>query len=424
MPKLAINGGKPIRSKPFPRPNSIGEEEKKAVLEVLNSGILSKFLGSWTPDFYGGPRVKQFEKEWAEYFGVKNAISVNSATSGLYASVGAAGINPGDEIIVSPYTMSASATAALIYGAIPVFADIDPEIYCLTPKSIKEKITKYTKAIIVVDLFGHPAELDEIMTIAKNNDLIVIEDNAQGPGTFYKNRYAGSLADIGVFSLNYHKTIQTGEGGVIVTNDDEFAERLRLIRNHAEVVVGDKGTKNIINMVGFNFRMTEIEAAIGSEQLKKLKQFVYDRQNKAEYLSNSLKGLLGINIPITRQYATHGFYQYCIRYDSLKTGVPRDKFLNALKAEGLTINPGYVKPLYLEPLYQQKIAFGSKGFPFSFEGYKGNVSYSKGICPITEKMHFEELMNADMCHSAMTKQDLDDIIKIFEKVCYSLSELR
>ena len=271
MAKLAINGGKPLRTKPFPSYVSIGEEEKRAVLEVLESTVLSKFLGTWSADFYGGPRVQKLEQEWAEYFRVKHAVSVNSATSGLYAAVGAAGVGPGDEVIVSPYTMTASATAPLVYGAIPVFADIDPDIFCITPEAIRRCITPYTRAIIAVDLFGHPADMDEIIEVARQHNLMVIEDAAQAPGALYKGRYAGTLGDMGVFSLNYHKTVHCGEGGIVVTNDDNLAERVRLIRNHAEVVVKDKGVQNIVNMVGFNYRMTEIEAAIARETSKNWK---------------------------------------------------------------------------------------------------------------------------------------------------------
>ncbi|HEU4879439.1 MAG TPA: DegT/DnrJ/EryC1/StrS family aminotransferase, partial [Gemmatimonadaceae bacterium] len=236
----------------------------------MDGGVLSGFLGTWSPSFYGGSSVRQLERDWESSFGVKRAIAVNSATSGLYAAAGAAGIGPGDEVIVSPYTMTASASAAIVYGAIPVFADIDEETFCITPATIRARLSPYTKAIIVVDLLGHPAEMDEIMALARERNLVVIEDAAQVPGATYKGRPAGTQGHMGVFSLNYHKTIHTGEGGVVVTNDDEFAERMALIRNHGEVVVKDKGTEDIVNLVGFNYRMTEIEAAIGIEQLKKL----------------------------------------------------------------------------------------------------------------------------------------------------------
>jgi dTDP-4-amino-4,6-dideoxygalactose transaminase len=424
VPKLAINGGTPVRTVPFPRYNTIGDEEKRAVMEVLNTGVLSQFLGTWHPDFYGGERVRKLEQEWAAYFGVKHAVTVNSATSGLYAAVGATGVSPGDEVIVSPYTMAASATASLVYGAIPVFADIDPEIFCLSPASIRQRITPYTKAIIVVDIFGHPADMDEIMAIAHEHSLVVIEDNAQGPGTLYHGRYAGSLADMGIFSLNYHKTIHTGEGGVVVTDDDELAERLQLIRNHAEVVVRDKKVQNLVNMVGFNYRMTEIEAAIGSEQLKKLRMLLLKRQENAAYLNDRLSNLPGLTTPVTRPNVTHGYYQYAIRYDAQATGISRDRFVEALKHEGLPVNVGYVLPLYLEPLYQEQIAFGRDGFPFTYPGYKGAVSYERGICPITEQMHFEELICGDFCHAGLGKEELDDIVAIFTKVCNNFEELR
>lgn len=424
MPQLAINGGTPLRITPFPRYNTIGEEEKRAVMDVLDDGVLSQFLGTWHPDFYGGARVQKLEKEWAAYFGTKHAVTVNSATSGLYAAAGAAGVGPGDEVIVSPYTMTASATAALVYGAIPVFADIDPDIFCLSPQSIKERITPYTKAIIVVDIFGHPADMDEIMAIADEHNLVVIEDNAQGPGAVYKGKYAGALAHMGVFSLNYHKTIHTGEGGVIVTDDDDLAERLQLIRNHAEVVVRGKGVKNLVNMVGFNYRMTEIEAAIGSEQLKKLKRLVEARQANAAYLTERLDKLPGLTTPIVRTGATHGYYVYAMRYDAKITGIPRARFVEALKAEGISVNVGYLLPIYLEPLYQKRIAFGKDGFPFTYQGYKGNVSYDKGICPLTEQMYFNDLLCGDFCHANMSRADLDDILAIFYKVFEHIHELR
>ena len=283
--ELAIFGGKPVREKPFLPYNTIGEEEKKAVMEVLDSGVLSNFYGSYDPRFYGGERVKKLEREWEEYFNIKYAVSVNSATSGLYTAVGAIGVEPGDEVIVTPYTMSASASAVLVYGAIPVFVDIEEDTFCLDPKKIKEAITPRTKAIIVVHLFGHPAKMDEILEIAKENDLKVIEDAAQAPGALYKGRHAGTIGDIGVFSLNCHKTIQSGEGGIIVTNNEEIAGRCQLIRNHGENVVKPLGITNLSNMLGWNYRMTEMEAAVASEQLKKLKSLNEVRIELANYLT-------------------------------------------------------------------------------------------------------------------------------------------
>jgi len=422
--KLAINGGEPVRRTPFPVYRTIGAEEKQAVMEVMDSGVLSQFLGTWSPEFYGGPRVQKLEREWEDYFGVKHAVSMNSATSGLYAAVGAAGVGPGDEVIVSPYTMSASAAAAIVYGAVPVFADIDPEIFCITPQSIRDCITPRTKAIIVVDIFGHPADMDEIIEIAREHNLIVIEDTAQAPGALYRGRHAGTLAHMGVFSLNYHKTIHSGEGGVVVTDNDEFAERLQLIRNHGETVVKAKGVQNIVNMIGFNYRMTEIEAAIDSEQLKKLERLLLPRIEAAEFLTQRLAKLPGLTPPVVRPTVRHGFYLYAIRYDAAKTGVPRDKFVEALNSEGIPIFKGYVEPLYMQPVYQRRIGLGSDGFPFTYSGYKGKARYDRGICPVAEQMHFGELAYTNICHATITPQDLTDAVTAFEKVSDNIRELQ
>jgi dTDP-4-amino-4,6-dideoxygalactose transaminase len=424
MATLAINGGKPIREKPFPAYVTIGEEEKRAVSEVLDSTVLSKYLATWSPDFYGGPRVQRLEQDWAAYFSVKHAISVNSATSGLYAAVGAAGVGPGDEVIVSPYTMSASATAALVYGAIPVFADIDPETFCITAESIRRRLTPHTRCVIVVDLFGHPAEMDDILRLACEHQLAVIEDAAQAPGARYRGRYAGTLADMGIFSLNYHKTIHTGEGGIVVTNNAPLAERLQLIRNHAEAVVKDKGVQNIVNLIGFNYRMTEIEAAIGVEQLKKLERLVAARVEAADYLTECLAGFPGVQPPVVRPDVRHGYYVYAIRYDASRTGVSRERFVAALRAEGIPMGMGYVEPIYLQPVYQQRIAFGKHGFPFTYPGYKGQVSYERGLCPVAEAMYAEQLIHTDICRAGISHRDLDDVVRAFDKMHEHAAELR
>lgn len=434
MSRLALLGGEPVRKKLFPAYKFIGQEEKKAVNRVLDSGILSRYLGCWDPDFYGGPEVQALEKEWAGYFGVKYTIAVNSCTSGLQCAVGAVGIGPGDEVIVSPYTMAASATAPLWYGAVPVFADIEKEYFCLDPKSVESKITPRTKAIIVVDIFGQPYDADAINAIAKKNNLIVIEDCAQAPRATYQGKFAGALGDIGVYSLNYHKHIHTGEGGVVVTNDDRWAERLQLIRNHAEAVVEEKGVTDLVNMVGFNFRLTEIQAAIGREQLKKLEELVTKRIENCHYLAESISQIPGIYSPKVREGARHVYYIQPFLFREEEIGVPRDKFIEAVKAElsvtelregeGPLISCGYVKPLYLLPLFQKRIAIGSKGYPFYYEGKMSEVSYKKDICPVAERMYEKEFFSHEFMRPPATKEDLDDVVRAFEKVYENRSELR
>ncbi|MEO6845643.1 MAG: DegT/DnrJ/EryC1/StrS family aminotransferase [Chthoniobacterales bacterium] len=424
MSKLAINGGTPVRKDPLPVYRTIGEEEKRAVMEVMDSGNLSEFLGTWSPKFFGGPKVQAFEAAWAKHFGVKHTVSVNSNTSGLNAAVGAAGVGPGDEVIVSPYSMSASAACAIVNNAVPVFADIDEETFNISAKTIAPLITARTKAIVVVDIFGHPADFVPIMELAKKHNLIVIEDAAQAPGATYQNRFAGTLAHIGVFSLNYHKTIHTGEGGVVVTNDAALAERIQLIRNHAEVVVQGKGVENIVNMVGQNYRMTEIEAAIGIEQLKKLPALMAKRQKNAEYLTKHLKDIPGLISPSVREDSTHGFYVYPMRYIRKENAPMRQALAAAIRAEGIPVGEGYVEPIYLQPLYQRRIALGDKGAPFTKPYYDGEVKYDRGICPVTERMHFEEVLIGDYCHANLEEKDMDDICAAYKKVFSQLETLK
>jgi len=434
MYKLAIKGGPKIRRKKFPAYVTVGKEEIKSIGKVIKSGILSKYLGVWHKNFYGGPQVNKLEKTWQKLYKVKHAITVNSATSGLYCAVGSLGIEPGDEVIVSPYTMSASAVAPLIYGAIPVFADIEEDYFCLSPKSIEQRITKYTKAIIIVDLFGQPYEAQKINKLAKKHNLYIIEDAAQAPLAMYGNKLAGTLGDIGIYSLNYHKIIHSGEGGIVVTNDDELAERIRLIRNHAESVVEYKKYKNLVNMVGFNFRMTEIQAAIALEQLKKLPKLLKARKKNIEYLDQKLSKIPCLGACKIRPNSSHSFYVRPLKYNTEIAGIHRNKFIEAVKAEltvtklredeGVKVSYGYVKPLYLLPLFQKRIAFGSKGYPWKNNGYKGKVNYNKGICPIAEKMHYEELIIHELFQPEMTKKDLNDVAKAFEKVWKYRKELR
>lgn len=423
MEKLALLGGPKAVHTEFRKYNSIGVEELAAVKEVIESGVLSQFIGAWHKDFYGGPKVRQFERAAAEYVGVKHAVTVNSWTSGLVAAVGAIGVEPGDEVIVTPWTMSATATAILHWNAIPVFADIDAETYNLDPRSIEKNITPYTKAIVVADIFGQSADMDEIMAIAATHGLKVISDTAQAPGAMYKGRFAGTCAHVGGFSLNYHKHVHTGEGGILVTNDDRIAERLQLIRNHAEVVVGDKGVTDIANMVGHNFRLGEIECAIGIEQLKKLSGLVKSRQVLAEALTEGLKDLPGLKTPVVGRDRTHVYYVYPMQLDARALGTSRDRICDALNAEGVAVSRRY-QNIHLLPLYQKKIAFGSKGFPWTSDICRRDVDYRKGICPVAETLNDETYLGFGMCVYDLDAQNIAQIVGAFRKVWYHLDRLR
>ncbi len=422
--KLALFGGPKSITEPFKRYNSIGQEEVEAARLVVENGNLSQFLGTWKPDFYGGPKVKEFEKKCTQYFGVKHAITVNSWTSGLIAAIGAIDIEPGDEVILPTWTMCACATAILNWNAIPVFADINPDTYCIDPDSVEANITPYTKAIMAVDIFGQPADMDPLMSIAKKYGLRLISDSAQAPGSLYKGKIAGTIADIGGYSLNYHKHIHTGEGGILVTNNDVFAEKLKLIRNHAEAVVGARGFDNLINMVGYNFRLGEIESAIGTEQLKKLNGLVKSRQHAAEKLTNGLIGLKGLIKPKITKDTTHVYYVYPMKLDVNKIGVSRARIIEALEAEGLKgLMNGYIN-LHMLPMYQRKIAYGSKGFPWSSDICKREVSYEKGICPVAETLQDSTFLGFQMCLHQMSDTEINFTVNAFRKVWSNLDDLQ
>ncbi len=423
MERLALLGGKPVSTEPWPETNTIGQEEKKAVCEVLDSGVLSQFKAASGPDFLGGPRVKKMEDAWGEYFGVKHAVSFNSLTSGLYACIGAAGICPGDEVIVAPTTMVASVTCALVYGGIPVFADIDPDTFCLNPASIEAKVSPRTKAIVLVHLFGYPADVDKVMAIAEKHGLVVIEDCAQAPGAKLRGQYVGTFGHMAGFSLNYHKIIHAGEGGVIVTDDDNLALRLRLIRNHGEVLVAEMGVTELMNTFGGNYRMTEIEAAIAGEQLKKLERLVQPRVELGDYLSDRLGQLPGIKPSRPDEPSSrHVYYMYAMRYDEQTWGIPRELFVRAIRAEGIELRERYVQPVYLEPMFRHKVAFG-RGFPFSSRYYGAEINYEPGLCPVAEAAYGHELIFGKFCRWPLTTKHMDEIVVAFEKVYARRTEL-
>lgn len=397
----------------------MGGGELKAVSSVIESDCLSGFYGSWSEEFYGGPQVQAFEEAWRVRFGVKHAISVNSATSGLYAALGAIRISPGDEVIVPPFTMSATVMAPLIYGGIPVFVDIEPETFCLDPEAVLRAITPRTRAILAVNLFGHPAHLSRLMAIAQEHRIWLIEDSAQSPLAMENGHYAGTIGHLGVFSLNYHKHIHTGEGGMCVTDDDELARRLQLIRNHGENIVEYLDVEDITDLVGFNFRMTELCAAVGIEQLKNIDRHVERCKQLAEGLTEGILGLEGLIPPCVRPDCRHVYYMWAMRYEEEVVGVTREQFSKALAAEGFPHERGYMRPLYLLPVFQKRIAIGSGGYPFNL----APTRYEMGICPTAERMYEKELICFQPPLYAVNKRDSELLIEAIHKVYAHRGEL-
>ena len=422
MNELAILGGKPVRKEAIPWTSTMGKEERDAVDKVMDSGILSEFIANSGDKFLGGPKVKELERAFCKRFGAKHAITVNSATTALHTAVAACGMGPGDEVLVSPYTMVASASAILMNGAVPVFVDIDQDTYTMNPEEIEKWITPNTKGILTVNIFGLPSNLPRIMEIAKKHHLYVIEDNAQAPGATINGQETGTIADIGVFSLNYHKVIHSGEGGVLLTNNDDLAYRCQLIRNHGEVALDETNNMDTVAL-GNNYRMSELHAAIGIEQLKKLDDFLVMRRKLAERLTAGLAEYDGLKEVIIPSGYTHSYYIYPIQYNEKVWGISRERFADAMKSEGFPLGVGYVKPIYLMNLYKHKHVYNQTQYPFSLIKSPAQ-EYKKGICPVVEKMHDCVLLTADVCRVPFTAKDIDDFLVAIHKVWDNRRELQ
>ncbi|KRE97951.1 hypothetical protein ASG89_29040 [Paenibacillus sp. Soil766] len=422
MVKLALLGGTPVRQVAIPWVNTMGEEECDAVNDVMRSGNLSSFLGRAGDGFLGGTKVKEIERDFADKFQSKFAISVNSATTALHAAIAACEVGPGDEVLVTPFTMVATASAILMNNGVPVFVDIHPETYNMNPTEIERWITPRTKAIIVANIFGLPAHLNEIVAIARKHGLYVIEDNAQAPGATVNGKQAGTIGDLGIYSLNYHKIIHSGEGGIIVTDNEELARRCQLIRNHGEVVLDDLNDNETV-VLGSNYRMTELHAAIGIEQLKKLDGFLEIRRALADQLSQGLREMPGLREVVIPEGYEHSYYVYPIQYNKETWGISRSTFASAMKAEGFPLNQGYVKPIYLIPMFQHKKVYNQTNYPFAFIEDPIQV-YKKGICPVTEHMFDEELLLADVCRAPFTSTDIKDFLSAIHKLWTERDQLR
>jgi dTDP-4-amino-4,6-dideoxygalactose transaminase len=279
--------------------------------------------------------------------------------------------------------------------------------------------------MIVVDLFGQSADMDAIMKLARKHGLKVLSDSAHITAATYKGKRAGTQADIGSYSLNGHKTIQCGEGGIAVTDNDELALKLQLLRNHAENCVADMEIANITNMIGYNFRMTELEAAVAIEQLKKSEYLINHRRMLCEHLTKRLSGLKGITTPTIRDGCTHDYLLYCLRYNGAEVGLSKVEIMRRLDAEGIKmvvedkrhVPPisGFVKPIHLQPIFSTK-TFRPGGYPWTIESYKGEVSYGPGLCPVVEDLWKDSLICVNAIYPPLTIADMDDIADAFEKV--------
>jgi dTDP-4-amino-4,6-dideoxygalactose transaminase len=309
----------------------IGEEEIEEVEKVLRSGFIAQ-----------GPKVAEFEEAFASYVGTEHAVATSSGTTALHVALLALGVGKGDEVITTPFSFAATGNCALYVGARPVFVDIDPSTFNLDPEGIEDAITEKTKAILPVHLYGQPAKMDRIMEISQEHNIPVVEDAAQAHGAKFQDQMIGSIGDMACFSFYPTKNMTTSEGGMITTNSSKLAEQARILKAHGE------RERYQHSVLGYNFRMTDIAAAIGLVQLKKLNGFNQKRIENAEYLTEHLNGISCIESPFVSHQVKHVFHQYTVRVKDGK----RNDVMNYLNQEGIGTGIHYPTPIYKQELYQ------------------------------------------------------------------------
>lgn len=337
----------------------IDNNDIKEVIKVLKSDWLTQ-----------GPKIEEFEKAVAKYCKAKYAVAVSSGTSALYLAYVAAGIKSGDEVITTPLTFAATASMIFFCGAKPIFVDVKEDTLNIDPKEIEKKITKETKAIAAVDFGGQPCDYDEILKIARKYKLLVIEDACHALGAEYKGKKIGNLADMTVLSFHPVKHITTGEGGIILTDNKNFYEKLKILRNHGMIKKSEKGGWYYeIENPSFNFRITDIQCALGINQLKKIDKFLRRRREIAEIYNKSLKDIKDIILPIEKNYVKSSWHLYPIQVQ----GVERKKIFENLRKQGIGVQVHYM-PLNLQPFYQKKFGYKLGDFPIAEKYYERAIT--------------------------------------------------
>jgi dTDP-4-amino-4,6-dideoxygalactose transaminase len=407
---LALRGGSPVRTAPFPSWPEFGAEEEEAVLRALRSGKWGRLDGS---------EVATFEQDFASYHDCRYGVAVLNGSVSLKIALLSAGIKAGDEVIVPPYTFLATASVVVEVNAVPVFADIHPDSYCLDPKSVEAAITPRTRAIMVVHLGGLAADMDALNAIAKKHGIALIEDAAHAHGGEYKGKKLGSLGDIGSFSFQSSKNLASGEGGILVTNDSSLEQTARSLHNCGRMTGGVWYGHQIL---GGNNRLSELQGALLNAQMQRLEAQTKRRDANGRYLNEKLAEIPGLSpLPRGQGETIHPYHLYVFRYSSdAWDGIPRARFLEAMAAEGIPASGGYVVPLYDQPVFQHK-RFG----PFSgADGYDSDVAANAARCPVAERASREEGCWLTQNLLLGTREDMDDIVRAMAKVYQNRRDLR
>lgn len=388
--KLALEGGKPVRQTVLPYGRQwIDEDDIRAVIKVLRSAWLTT-----------GPNISQFEAAFAAATGAAEAVAVSNGTAALHAAMHALGIGPGDEVIVPAMTFAASANCVVYQGGTPVFADVDPDTLLLDPADVEAKITTRTKAIVAVDYTGQPCDYDALRRIASRYDLALVDDAAHALGGQYKGRFVGTLADLNTFSLHPVKHITTGEGGVITTDDAVLAQKMQVFRTHG--ITSDHRQRAeqgswFYEMValGYNYRITDFQCALGLSQLRKLQPWVKRRQEIARMYDEAFAGISAVSPLAVRADVSHAYHLYVVQFDLERLQADRNVIFLALRAEGIGVNVHYI-PVHYHPFYRER--FGTK----------------PGLCPVTEAA-YERIVSLPI-FPKMTDEDVQDVVAAVTKV--------
>lgn len=390
MHKLAIDGGKPVRDNKIAYGRqSVDNEDIEAVIKVLKGDYLTT-----------GPYVEEFEEKVAQYVGAKYAVAVSNGTAGLHMACYAAGLKEGDEVIVSSLTFAASSNAVLYCGATPVFADIDPVTYNIDPADVEKKITDKTKAIIPVDFTGQSVDMDKLKSIADKHGLIIIEDAAHALGSEYKGNKVGKQADMVMFSFHPVKPITTAEGGMVTTNNEEFYNKMKRFRSHGiernpDYMVESHGPWYYEQLeLGYNYRLTDVQSALGTSQMNKLEQFVNRRREIVASYNDKFKDLDEIITPYEAEYSNSGWHLYIIQLKPESLNATRKEIFEALTAENIGVNVHYL-PVYLHPYYRE-------------------LGYKAGSCPHAEYL-YENMITLPL-YPTMSEKDVDDVVDAVNKV--------
>ncbi|HDM91765.1 MAG TPA: DegT/DnrJ/EryC1/StrS family aminotransferase [Candidatus Korarchaeota archaeon] len=362
----------------------IGDEEIRAVSEVLRSGMLAQ-----------GSRVAEFEKRFASYVGTSHGVAVSNGTAALYVALLAMGLGPGDEVVTTSLSFFATASTILLTGAKPVFVDIDPETYNLDPREVEAALSESTKAILPVHLFGHPADMDPIMKLAEERGLLVLEDAAQAHGAEYKGRRVGSIGHAATFSFYPTKNMTTAEGGIITSDDESIAKRARLLRDHGQE------SKYVHILLGFNLRMTDVQASVGLVQLDKLERMNERRRRIARTYIEELSGLDGLEVPVEKPWAKHAWHLFPLR----AVKVNRDRLIEAIRQRGVDARPSYPSPIYDQPVMAN---LGKKEVdPLWFA--RSGEAFRKRDCPNAERLVREILLIP--IHPGLSEEDVETVVR-------------